>query len=351
MSMEAHELTGESVWTAALEQQPERWLYPLSDSLAEEIEDAMQRVRSEGLSLSELTREDFRLPSWERDLGHFEAALGDGLGFGLIRGLPADRYTADELEAVFWLVGIQMGVPMAQNPAGDLIGHVRDHGQSFAMGRVRGYRTKESLTFHSDYADVVGLLCVQTAKSGGASTLVSSHAVYNEVMRRDIDLGRVLQEQFYFDRQGEESEGEDPFHQCPIFAWEAGKLSAHYSKRQIENAQVHSKVPEMTERQRAALELMDEVLTSEGLILHMEFERGDIQFLNNYTVLHSRTAFEDHEETERKRHLLRLWLTMDQRWPLDTSFTNAARFANLEWERATPRGLSDELLEELKVLA
>jgi hypothetical protein len=195
-----------------------------------------------------------------------------------------------------------------QNAEGHLLGHVRDLGLSSEDPNIRIYQTRERQTHHTDSSDVVGLLCLQPAKSGGLSSLVSSTTIFNEMRTRRPDLLKVLLEPIETDRRGEVPEGGKPFFNIPIFNYHNGLVSAIYQRQYIESARRFAGVTPLTSQQIEALDLLDQLANDSHLNLTMELERGDIQLVHNHTIFHDRTAFEDYSEPERKRHLLRLWV-------------------------------------------
>jgi hypothetical protein len=207
-----------------------------------------------------------------------------------------------------------------QNAAGHILGHVTDLGRSSQDPETRIYQTRERQTFHTDSCDVVGLLCLQVAKSGGLSSLVSSTTMFNEMRRRRPDLLRVLLEPIETDRRGEIPEGEQPYFSIPVFNWHQHLLSAVYQRQYIESARRFYGVSPLSPIQVEALDLLDELANDPELNLNMEFRPGDMQFVHNHTILHDRTAFEDFPEPERKRHLLRLWLAPPNARPLPEVF-------------------------------
>jgi hypothetical protein len=235
--------------------------------------------------------------------------LDGGRGFILVRGFPADKYSQEEAAFAYWLIGLQMGQPVPQNRRGDLLGHVRDDGADPNQTGIRLYRTRVKLDFHTDGADIIGLLCLQTAKSGGLSRIASSITVFNEILRQRPDLVPVLFQNFYWDRKADALDGEPPYFAFPICRFDQGRLGMLYIGWYIRNAQRFPEVPRLTTAQRDALDLIDSIANDESFHLDMNFERGDMQFLKNAVILHARTAYEDWEQPESKRHLLRLWLT------------------------------------------
>jgi hypothetical protein len=225
-----------------------------------------------------------------------------------------------QTELALWVLGLHLGIPIPQNDAGDLLVHVRDDGLDFANPTVRGYQTRQRLEYHSDSSDIVGLLCRHPAKTGGVSTLVSATAIHDEVERRRPDLAAVLREPWWFDRR----KGDTPenFFQRRICAYEGGRLYTHYGRAHIESAVRGPGVPPLSPAQIEALDLVDELTNDPDFVLNMSFRVGDVQFLNNYLVMHARTDYEDWPEPERKRDLLRLWLTVRRPLALPADFAH-----------------------------
>jgi hypothetical protein len=195
-----------------------------------------------------------------------------------------------------------------QNAAGHLLGHVKDLGRSSDDPNTRIYQTRERQTHHTDSCDVVALMCLQTAKSGGLSSLVSSTTIFNEMRRRRPDLLSVLMEPIETDRRGDVPEGGKQYFKIPVFNYNGGLVSAIYQRQYIESARRFAGVAPLTPLQIEALDLLDQLANDPTLNLTMELQPGDVQLVHNRTILHDRTAFEDYAEPERKRHLLRLWL-------------------------------------------
>jgi hypothetical protein len=316
---------GPSAWTGAeLARHPEQWIYSLSPVEIAEVEAAVAAAR--GRDLATLARADFALPTLGPVLDGMREEVLSGRGFVLIRGLPvAGRPIADSALA-YWAIGTRFGNPRSQNAMGHLLGHVTDLGLATSDPNVRTYQTTERQHFHTDSCDIVGLLCLKTAKSGGLSSIVSSMAIYNEMARRRPDLLALLFRPFATDRRGEVPVGEKPYFDMPVYNDFAGHLSAIYSGTYIRSAQRFAEVPRLTPEDVAALEMFDDLANDKELRLDMELRPGDMQFLHNHTCLHDRTAFVDWPEPERKRHLLRLWLAAPGARPLPEIF--AARYGS-----------------------
>jgi hypothetical protein len=303
-----------SSWRGPDLENSDDWLVALTGAHVDELVAAADTARATGRALPELTRDDLALPTLGPVLEHvLHEHLLDGRGFVLLRGLPVAELTPAQVELAFWAVGLHLGIPIPQNDAGDVLVHVRDQGLDFANPTVRGYQTRQALDYHSDSSDMVGLLCRHPARVGGVSTLVSATALHDEVERRRPDLAALLRAPWWFDRR--KGDTPDNFFTRRICAPHNGRLYTHYGRAHIESAVRGPGVPALTDDQVAALDLVDELANSPEFVLNMRFRVGDIQFLNNYCVLHARTDYEDWPEPERKRDLLRLWLVA--RDPLD----------------------------------
>lgn len=314
------EIDGPSAWYGRELASDERWIRPFSETELAEIDSAMRAVLARGIAIPRITREDFPLPQLGPRLAALRAELLEGRGFVLLRGLPVERYTVEQSALAYYGLGMHFGISLPQNAKGHVLGHVRDLGYDHADPNVRIYQTAVRQTFHTDSCDFVALLCLQTAKSGGASSIVSSVSIFNEMLRRRPDLAAVMFEPIETDRRGEVPPGQKGYYRMPVCNWFEGRLCTLYTRRYIESARRFDEVPELTATQRAALGLFDALANDPQLRLDMAFRRGDIQILHNHQILHDRTAYEDWPEPERKRHLLRLWLCAPDGRPLPESY-------------------------------
>jgi len=285
------------------------WTQELTASERAEICRAVASATAQGKTPGTLTRADFRLPVLQARINEWIATLQRGRGFVLVRGFPVDELEPEEIELAYVCVGLQLGVPVSQDAQGTKLGHVRDRGQVRTGPEVRLYATTQRQDFHTDGADVIGLLCLQRAKRGGESRVVSSAAVYNEILARDRRLLDVLYEPMHWDRNDEQSPGEAPYFQLPVLHDVDGVPRFFYIGWYIRDAQRHPQVPRLTDDQRAAMDLIETIANDPEFYVEMDFRPGDLQLLNNSVMLHSREAYDDYEEPERKRHLLRLWLS------------------------------------------
>jgi Taurine catabolism dioxygenase TauD, TfdA family len=308
---------GPSAWIGRdLSGREAEWVYRLSPAEIAEIEQATAAVRERGLDIAEIRRADFPLPTLGSALDRLCQEVLDGRGFVLIRGLPVDGRPIEDSAAAYWGIGTYFGNALSQNAKGHLLGHVRDLGLATSDPNVRTYQTTERQHFHTDSCDIVGLLCLKTAKAGGLSSITNSMAIYNAMATRRPDLVRHLFRPFPTDRRGEVPEGKRPFFEIPVYNDYAGYLSVLYSRPYINSGQRFPEARRLSHEDIEALDMFDALANDHELRLDMEFRPGDMQFLHNHTILHDRTAFEDWEEPERKRHLLRLWLAAPGARPL-----------------------------------
>ncbi|MEO8345206.1 MAG: TauD/TfdA family dioxygenase [Betaproteobacteria bacterium] len=305
-------LGGPAAWYGPALMTQGGWIEPLSpaelDELALAAAPHLARVEKNARALNLLASADFPLPTLARRLARMRDELLDGRGFALLRGLPVARWGARLSAVAFYGLGLHIGRPRTQNAQGHLLGHVRDLGLRSDDPTVRIYQTHERQTFHTDSADVVGLLCLQPAKAGGLSALVSSVTIYNELRERRPELACLLFEPLATDRRGEVPPGAAPYFAIPVFNWHANTLSAMYQRQYIDSAQRFAGAPRLTPAHVEALDLFDALADDPALHLTMALEPGDIQFVHNHALLHDRTAFEDFPDPTRRRHLLRLWL-------------------------------------------
>jgi hypothetical protein len=229
----------------------------------------------------------------------------------VLRRFPALNYTKEQVHLLYWAIGLHVGTPVSQSSTGDLLGDVMNFGADVNSSKGRGYMSRQHLGLHTDTADIVALMVTQVAKTGGLSMIASSVAIRNEIERTQPDLLKVLYQPLYWSWKGQEPPGEKPYYQQPIFSEHDGKFSPRYIKTHILSAhEDFPELPPLTDIQQKAMSAVDILATLDPRFhFSMMFEPGDIQFLNNHVTYHARSEFEDHPEPERKRHLLRMWLS------------------------------------------
>ncbi len=304
-------LANPGLWHGADLQDSDEWIFRFPSDALGEIEVALQHLRQGGLRAPNFGKADFPLPRFSSVLLQMLEELEHGRGFFLMRGFPIGKFTEQDAEDIFWGLGQHMGIPLSQNADGHLLGRVRNLGLDINKSNVRAYQTTAELIFHNDQSDLILLMCLKQAKSGGLSRLVSVTAIQNEIQLRRPDLLAELYQPFYIDRRGErgrEDEGDAPYYAMPMLSYHKGLVTCRYIRGYIESAQRFPGVPRLTAKQIEALDLFDAIANEPGMALSFQMEPGDFQIANNYCVLHSRTSFEDYPDLERRRHLLRLWI-------------------------------------------
>jgi hypothetical protein len=304
-------IAGPSAWYGHEMLKTDKWIFRLNEEDNAEIEAAVAATQL--LPIKDITRAQFKLPTIGRRLVGVLDEILSGRGFILMRGIRVDIDNIEQAARAYWGIGCYLGAMRSQNARGDLLGHVIDLSRSVDDPTARIYQTNARQNYHADSTDIVSLLCLQGAMSGGASSILSSVTIYNEMLKRDSDLTRELFYPFYIDRRGEVPEGKDPWYRIPIFCWHDGFLTTQFTRPYIDSAQRLPDVPPLTRQQVAALDLFQEICEDADIHLNMDFEPGDMQYLHNFQVLHDRTAFEDWpNDPKKKRHLLRLWLCTEQ---------------------------------------
>ena len=312
-------LTGPAAWAAADLERNDDWLVTLDADEITCLDDALDSVMSQQITWSSLTKNQFPLPGLAKKIELISRELEDGCGMVNLRGISPGRYTADELRTLWCGLGLNLGVLVYQNSQGQLLRDICNEGEGvgktygqmdtgkgvFLSSRARTASTAE-LRFHTDRADIVGLLCVSRAKSGGETRIASSVKVHNEMIRRRPAFAKLLYGPIYRSRLGEEKGGDQMFYPLPVFGCRDGKFTSHYSRTYVEAAQLLPEVPKMTDDQWAALDLLADL--ADEYCVESVFEPGDIQLLNNHVIYHARRPFIDDAELGYKRNLMRIWL-------------------------------------------
>ena len=300
---------GPAAWTGPEMDARRDWIHHLSAAELVEIDAAVRRHVAAGSAMGDISPATFELPTLKRTLADLLGHVLHGRGFVMLRGFPAARYGNAESAIAYLGIGAHLGSFRSQNAKGHLLGHVYDLGLDIGKPSTRYYQTNRELEYHTDSCDIVGLLCLKTSKAGGASRLVSSVTLHDTMLLRRPHLWRALFNPFPTDRRGEVPPGALPWFELPVFNWHKGYLSTIYSGQYIRSAQVNFPAARrLSALEHEALDYFDALSNDPALNLCMEFKPGDMQFVHNHQVLHSRTDFEDWPEPEQRRHLLRLWL-------------------------------------------
>lgn len=296
-------------WTRRDVSDAREWTLILTDIDKQELDAALRTARETSDDLLRIGKADFPLPTLGKRLEAFNNELINGRGFGLITGLDRSRHSNDDMCLLYWGVGAHLGRPWAQNKHGHLLGDVTDQGKRGADPYARGNEIGEdALPFHCDGSDLVGLLCLARPASGGLSMVANSVKIHNDLVRERPDIAAELYKAQPHDFRGEEAPGGKPYYMMPVFSVLEGRLFIRYIGRYIEASQRHAEAPRLTALAKEGLALIDGMANDPAYNIEMDFQPGDMQFVNNYHVLHSRSAYKDDRAAGKVRHLKRLWL-------------------------------------------
>jgi hypothetical protein len=296
-------------WASAELQDESLWTELLSADEQEELDAALRHAHSVSRDVLDIEREDFPIGKLAEHLAAIEDELIHGRGFVRVRGIDRGRYDADEMEMLYWGIGTHLGMPWAQNKHGHVLGDVTDYGRSVDDPNARGYELGGiALPFHCDGSDLVGLLCLENGLSGGLSQVANSVSIHNRMVRETPELAEALYQPQPYDFRGEQPEGQQGWYSLPVFSECDGRLFVRCIPPYIWASQRHHDAPRITPEARKGIERLVELADDPANHVAMELRPGDMQFINNYHVMHGRTAYEDDRESGRVRHLKRLWL-------------------------------------------
>ena len=323
-------ITEPAAWIGPQIQNDASWIYQFDAAALAELDAALAHVKRVGARIP-FGPEVFPLPRFSGEIARILNDVEHGPGFKLLRGIPRERYPDEDCELLYWGLGVHLGKPISQNARGHLLGHVRDEGLTQADPNARAYQTSQRMDFHTDMLpmDLLGLFCLRTAKRGGASKITSALTIHNVLREERPDLLETLYGQFHIDWRGEEPDGEKGFFTVPMFSERNGKITARInSLPYYDSAARHGAHYAPAAIQREALVMVQEIANRPALMLSMDFQEGDIQLVNNHTLLHAREAYEDFPEPGRERHLLRMWIAVDdaKRRPLADALTDRYRW-------------------------
>ena len=297
-----------SAWKVADFKSPADYTIELTVAQLADIKRAIGRINDAGLSLGDLQREHFDVPALKPAIDEIRYQIEDGRSFVVVRRLPIEDYSKDELGMIFWGIGTHLGNGLSQSVMGDRLGHVKDFSREDPLARA--YRNKQELSPHTDSADLVGLICLRNAEAGGVSRITSAVGVHNALLEEHPDYLERLYLGYVRHRRGEEQPGEMPYtpYRVPVFSATEAKVSAKYVRTYIEAGEAAIGRP-MGKDDLAVLDCFETTTKRPELMLNFKLEPGEMYFVNNYTILHARTAFDDGDvEDDQRRHLLRLWL-------------------------------------------
>ena len=263
-----------------------------------DIERAMRQIKAAGLGLDDLRREHFDFPPLRPVIDEIRHEIEDGRGFVVLRRLPVDDYSKDEIGMTFWGIGTYLGRGLSQSVLGDRLGHVKDFSREDPLAGA--YRNKQELSPHTNSCDLVGLACLRNAESGGVSRLTSALTVHNVMLEEYPEALERLYRGYVFHRRGEEKPGDLPHtpYRVPVYSNTEGKVSARYVRTYVEAGEAAAG-HRMGEAELAVLDRFEEVTKRPELMLEFTLQPGEIYFINNYTILHARSAFDGRLQSTR----------------------------------------------------
>ena len=322
-------ITKPSAWLGSdMVRNPDAWLYQLTVEDVRDLESAATHFKGLGIDVGEISRETFPLTTFSVHIAGLKQILLSGVGLEVLRGLPIENYSQAFCATIFCGIGAHIGSTRSQNADGHILGHVRDIGADANDPNSRIYQTCERQTFHTDSADVVGLLCIREAKEGGKSLLVSAETIYNRMKQECPDLLEKLFDPIATDRRGEIPDGAKPYMEIPVLSWYEGNLTVFYQRQYIDSAQRFDGAMCLSPEHVEALDMFDALANDPELCFGMQLQPGDMQFVYNHSQLHDRTGFLDWPDPSQRRHLMRLWLSIEGDRPLPEAFKE--RYGTIE---------------------
>jgi hypothetical protein len=330
-----------ALWKVADFRSPADYTIELTPPQLRELGRAIEQIKGAGLGLDSLAREHFPLPSLAPAIEEISHQIADGRGFVVVRRLPVEDYSKDEIGIMFWGLGTYLGRGLSQSVMGDRLGHVKDFSREDPLARA--YRNKQELSPHTDFCDLIGLMCLRSAQSGGVSRLTSALSVHNAMLDEYPEALAALYRGYVFHRRGEEQPGDLPYtpYRVPIFSNTEGKISARYVRNYVEAGE-NAAGRKMGDAELSVLDRFEETTKRPDLMLEFTLQPGEMYFVNNYTILHARTAFDDGDaEEDERRHLLRMWLGVEGMRPVNPYIKEdgiapvAGRTPSYDWSKWT----------------
>ena len=314
-----------SAWIGADMTKDDSWIYRLNEREASEIESAFTKVAGLAKGHADVTQRDFPLDTFGRLVTAMRDQIEDGRGVTLLKGVPIGGKTVEQLELLYAGITAHIGTSVAQDTQGTLVGRVEDRGNNYQDINVRGTNTNAQLTPHCDSADILALLCVRQAKSGGVNTLASSMAIYNEILARHEEFLEPLYNGFHYNIRGNGPPvryRDITAHRVPVYSYYAGKLSCRFNQKAILTSEQLPGVPPLTQLEKDAVNEVARLSMLPELSFEVLLEPGDLLLLSNYSVFHNRDAFVDWDEPARKRLLLRKWINIPNSRELTWEFAD-----------------------------
>lgn len=287
----------------------DRFIFDLTDDHLAELDAALVNAESQVTDVLDIEQTHFPLPTLGPELARITENLVNGDGLALIRGVPVEHYGKERSATIYWGIGTHLGLPWPQNVRGHLLGDVTDQGRSVDDPTSRGNEIGGvRFPFHSDGSDLVGLFCLDSGASGGESLVANALAIHNDLVRDAPELAAAMYEPLPYDRRGEEAPGAKPWYTMPAWNRQDDRLFVRYIRPYITSCKRHADAPGLTDVMKEAMNTVDEMCDDPTYHVSMTMAPGDMQFVNNYHMLHARRSYTDDRESGKIRHLKRLWL-------------------------------------------
>lgn len=318
-------VTDGTIWYVEDMKDDVSWLHPITQEQQAEILTALKVAKEQGATVATVNKTSFPLPHFGELLSVMQYDLDKGFGFSVIRGVPIEGLSIEDIELVYAGITAHFGQKVNQDTQGTLIDHVTDRGADYSDIAVRGYTTNAQLTPHCDSGDLVVLLCVNPAKEGGMNNISCTMAVYNELVDTHPEYLEPLYTGFHYNIRGNGPIGEHQnitAHRVPVFSYHDNMLSCRYNQKAILTAEQLPGVDQLSDLEKDAINYVAELAMRDDIRFDVKLQSGDIAFLNNHTVLHNRGSFVDFEEPEKKRLLLRQWVNLDGARELTNEFAD-----------------------------
>ncbi|KAI7891881.1 uncharacterized protein EV154DRAFT_506776 [Mucor mucedo] len=317
-------IIGPTTWDGKdLKAHPEKWIYHLTPEDITDIDQAIKHFVSLDIPFSQISPSTFPLTTFQNVIIKERNNLFQGLGVGLIRGFPIEKYERKEQVAMFMGIGSYFGTFKPQNRKGHILGHIKDLTEGSTTKVVysaddpttRIYATRKAQPFHTDSTDIVSLLCLNEGQEGGLSSVISSHTLYNRLRELRPDIVELMKGRWLWDHKGEHDPSDAPYTTIQPMQYYENHLFTFWGPHFFETV---SRFPGVVveEKYLEAIRYIQDLCEREAL--YMKLQTGDIQLVNNHALLHARGAYKD--IPGQTRHLLRLWFLVDEevsgwKWP------------------------------------
>ena len=318
-------LVHRNVWDSLDIQKRTDWKFAISDSEAAALATQLQRVEGEEVDYDSITSDTFDVSCLVKTLDAALNTIECGSGLALIKNFPVDGFSEDSIRKVFRGFSSTVGTLIVQDTEGTMIDKVYDRGESYSDIRVRGYTTNAELTPHCDSGDVLALLCVRPAQTGGMNYLANALAIYNKILEERPEYIEPLCRGFHYNIRGNGPIGrwqDITRDRVPVFSYHAGRLSVRFNEKAILTAEQLPDVEPLSDLEKSAVRYVAELANSEVFRLPVMLEPGDILLISNYVVLHTRASFEDHSDPQLRRLLFRAWINIPNGRPLLLEFSD-----------------------------